>query len=218
MSHEYELSLTIEGTGEIITLSGAFSDSDWERLEAFVQYAEELLNSKFIQEGDGGQLSMQWHRETGLSVTARLPPWDDVIVFLHKFRPLLLLGESTSFYNIHSLLGKTLDHHLFRGILTREHELYSGKNMQSKLKITSNDAVLNSEKVLFDWLNSHEYHRNKEKQEFIASLHQMMPLDASKVVFLQLLVDKAFAVFNLAAFIQVVLGRSSGFSTALKQA
>ena len=73
----------------------------------------------------------------------------------------------------------------------------------------SNDVVLNSEKVLYDWLNSFEYHRDQEKPQFIESRHQMIPMDASKVLFLGLLADKAEAINNLAALISVIVGRQN---------
>jgi hypothetical protein len=89
--------------------------------------------------------------------------------------------------------------------------------MHSGLQIRHNDVLINSEKILLDWLNSHEYHREKQKQELIDSLHRMIPLDASKVVFLRLLAYKAQGVFNLAALIRVVLGKQKSVNMKLRQ-
>jgi len=88
-----------------------------------------------------------------------------------------------------------------------QREIYNGKRTQSAFQIKSNDTVLNSEKVLNDWLNSYEYHRDKEKRKFIESLHEMFPLEASKVIFLGLLSDKTQAIINVAKFIRVVVGK-----------
>ncbi len=41
----------------------------------------------------------------------------------------------------------------------------------------------------------------------IESLHQLIPLDASKVFFLSILLDKTKAIFNLADFIDLLTGR-----------
>jgi hypothetical protein len=68
-------------------------------------------------------------------------------------------------------------------------------------------VILNSEKVLNDWLNSFEYHRDKEKRKFIESINEMFPLDASKVIFLGLLSDKVQAIRNIAIFTRVVVGK-----------
>ena len=132
-----------------------------------------------------------------------LPDWNQVIVFLHKLRPLLLEDEKTNFYKIRNLLAKKLDNPHFRNLLTQYHQLYSGKKAQSEVQIKSNEIVLNSEDTLLDWLNSYEFHRNEDKRKFIESLHQMLPLDVSKVIFLRLLLDKAEAIHRLADFIRV---------------
>jgi hypothetical protein len=81
----------------------------------------------------------------------------------------------------------------------------------------SNKVLLNSESVLFDWLNSHEYHRNEDKREFIESLHQMIPLDLTKVVFLRLLVHKAVAAINMTTLISVLLGRKEEIEVTMRQ-
>jgi len=205
MPHKYELSLIIKETDEKVTLSGELSDENKELLEEYLQYAKELLSTSFLQSGGGGQLSIDLNPESGMTVTTQLPPWDDVMAFLHRFRPILLQSEGTNFYKIYNVLAKVLDHPHFRLLLNQQRELFSGKLMQSGI-------LINSEKVLFDWLNSHEYHRDKEKQEFIKNLHHMMPLDASKVIFLHLLTHKVIAVFNLAAFIRVVLGKQKSLN------
>ena len=47
----------------------------------------------------------------------------------------------------------------------------------------------------------------RKNREFIDSLHTMLPLEASKVLFLILLTDKLQAIHNVTAFIRVVLGK-----------
>ena len=79
--------------------------------------------------------------------------------------------------------------------------------MRSAVEIRSNDELVNSEKVLFDWLNSYEYRRDEEKREFTDRLDEALPLEASKVIFLSLLTDKAEAIFNVATLVRVVLGK-----------
>ena len=147
-----------------------------------------------------------------MEIVTKLPPWDDVMVFLHKFRPLGLKSEKTYFYRICNLLSKALSHPYLRSIIKEQRRVYSGKRMQSGFQIRSNDVLLNSEKVLFDWLNAYEYHRDKEKREFIEGLHKMLPLEASKVIFLSLLTEKAKAIFNLATLVRVVLGKQKTVS------
>lgn len=206
MAHEYELTLTINDTGENVTLKGSFQEDEWNLLNEFLEYAEDLLKTKYVRDGMPAALNMTFGQGSG-TVSTKLPNWDDVIVFLHKFRPIGLQSESTNFYKILNILSKELAHPHFRNLIDEQRDVYSGKRAQSGFKILSNDVVLNSEKVLYDWLNSFEYHRDKEKRQFIESLHQMIPLDASKVLFLGLLSNKTQAIHNIAVLIRVVVGK-----------
>ena len=207
MAHEYKLTMKIEQSGEDITLSGQFADSDWKRLEDFAQYAEELLNTKHVQSGMAAKLNIRWDQASGFSVVTELPPWDDVIVFLHKFRAIGLESESTYFYSICNILTKELADPSFRRLIDDQRELFAGKILQQQFKIQINEVVLNSEKVLYDWLNSYEYHRDEEKKRFIDSLHILLPLEASKVLFIALLTEKVKAIHNVATLVRVVLGK-----------
>lgn len=217
MPRKYDISLTIDDTGETVSASGELSDEEVKILEAFVQEAEQVWQTDFIQTGEKGQFKIQWNEESGTQVETVLPEWSQVIVFLHKFRPILLQNEKTNFYKLHNLLAKNLDQPLFRRSLSYQHELFSGKHNQAKFQFRSNKVLLNSEKVLFDWLNSHEYHREEEKQKFIESLHQMMPLNFSKVIFLGLLVDKAIASINIADLARVLLGKQTELEVEMKR-
>lgn len=76
--------------------------------------------------------------------------------------------------------------------------------------------LINSENVLFDWLNSHEFHRDEDKKKFITALHKMFPLDGSKVIFVRLLVYKAVAAINVANFILVVLGKKREMTVKMR--
>ena len=71
----------------------------------------------------------------------------------------------------------------------------------------SNDQVMNSEEMLFTWLNAHEYHRDRDKQEFLETLHKILPLEWSRGVFVSLLVDKTKAILTLAALVELALGK-----------
>jgi len=217
MSHEYQLTLNIQDTGEDISLAGTFEDSDWEILEAFAQYADELIKTKWVQDGMASSLTIRYDREAGTEVSAELPLWDDVIVFLHKFRPIGLQSEDTNFYRVCNLLAREITHRYFRSFVEQQRQLYSGKTTQAKFRMSLNDVLINSEKMLFDWLNAYEYHRDKEKREFINSLHQMLPLEASKVIFLGLLADKVQAVSNLGEVVLVVLGKRKSIDIEMKQ-
>lgn len=207
MPYEYELTLTIQDTPEIVTLKGRLQEDVWNLLIEFLDYTDDLLKTKFVKDGMPASLNIKMQQKTDLKVSTKLPDWDDVTVFLHKFRPIGLESESTNFYKICNILSKELTHPHFRNLINEQRELYSGKRAQTAFKIQSNNVILNSEKVLYDWLNAFEYHRDKEKRQTIEELHQMFPLDASKVIFLGLLSDKTQAIYNIAVLVRVVVGK-----------
>lgn len=216
MPYEYDLTLTINDTGETVSQKGSFEADDWNTLNEYLEYADDLLKTKFVQDGMPAALNIKWNQDSGMVVSTKLPNWDEVSAFLHKLRPFILEKESTYFYKICNILTRELTHPYFRNIVDQQRDFFSGKRVQSIYKISSNDTVLNSEKVLYDWLNSYEYHRDKEKRKFIDSLHEMFPLDGSKVLFLSLLTDKTKAINNIAVLVRLVVGKQTSFECQVK--
>lgn len=94
-----------------------------------------------------------------------------------------------------------------RYLLEEQKDLFSARHDQRRIQIRSNEELLNSDKVLQAYLNGFEYHRDKDKQAFIQGLHQMLPLDYSKVIFVGLLLDKAKAIFKLAGLVAGITGK-----------
>jgi hypothetical protein len=215
MPHKFKLDIIIDETSETVSETGEFSDEEIKQLEDFSIYASEVWQSEFIHSNERGQTNINWNETDGLTTKTTLPDWNKVIVFLHKFRPILLQNERTYYNKIHNILARHLRHKYFRGMLQIQHDLFNGKTDQSRIQIRSNQVLINSEKVLFDWLNSHEFHREEDKKEFIESLHQLIPLETSKVIFLGLLIDKAKAAINIASLIQVILGKQDEIEFAM---
>jgi len=205
MAHPFNLTMSCEQTGDTVNISGEFSDDEWQLLEDFLKYAEELFACRLLHSQADCSLNIKWDRDSGISVTTRLPPWEDVRAFLHTARPLLLQNEATSFYRVNNLLAKKLDHSYLRKMLSYQRQIYSGNRMQSALSIKINELVINSEETLSAWLNAYEYHRDKEKQETLRDLEQMLPLPALQVIFIQLLLEKTEAVFEMARLVRLVL-------------
>ncbi len=216
MEREYKLTLSVKDTNETITLEGQFAPDDWGRLEEYIEYADSLLRTTFVQNGMQSSFEISWDRETGMTFNTQLPPWDDVIVFLHKYRPIGLLSESTYFYKICNILSAELEHPYFRTMIQQQRDIFSGKTLQTRYQIKINEFVLNSEKVLYDWLNAYEYHRNKEKQALIDSLNSILPSDTTKAIFLGVLAEKASAIHDITVFTRVLLGKEKGFEGTMR--
>jgi hypothetical protein len=216
MNHEINLPMRIEGSDEEISIICSIKENDWITLEDFCQFAEDLLKTDWVKNGMQSTLNIHMKEGEPIQFTTQLPIWNDVIVFLHKIRPFLLQKEKTNFYRIANYLYKTIDNSDIRSFIAEQRSRYSGKTTQKSIKITSNDVIINSEKVLIDWLNAYEYHHDKDKKTSIDELHRMIPLEASKVLFLQMLSDKVAAIYNVTGFIRVLLGIQSNYNLMVK--
>jgi hypothetical protein len=113
MPLKYKLDFIVDNTGETASVSGELTNEELKLLTAFSTCAEDVWNTKFMQEPHKGEFQIDWHRDTGTNITTVLPEWDNVTVFLHKFRPLLLQREETNFYKVHNLLAKKSGPSLF---------------------------------------------------------------------------------------------------------
>ena len=49
MSHPYQLTLSIKDTEENVTLSGSFDEDEWSLLNEFLQYVDELIETKYVK-------------------------------------------------------------------------------------------------------------------------------------------------------------------------
>lgn len=205
MTHKCDLTLLNKKTDEKIIISGKFDSNEWKLLGAYSQYVTELGEVPILRNGIGSSSELHWDQEKGLSYSMSIPPWDDIIILLHKLRPLILYNEKTYFYNTCNIISKRLPHEWIRNLIKEQRDMFSGKSMKSQVQIFSNGILLNSEKVLKDWLNAYEYHRDEEKKEFLESLHKILPIEASKPLFVSLLIDKTRAILNLSMVVDVVI-------------
>lgn len=194
-------------TGEETSHSASFSDDGWSRFAAYLEHADELVANELVQIGVPTSAHMNINKETGVTWRVELPPWDDVIVLLHKLRPFVLHDEYASFDRITSIIGQRLDHPFFRRVLRSQRRLFNGKDMQELCVISSNGVVVNSDQVLTDWLNAYEYHRDQDKKAKIESLHRLVPLDYSKAIFVGMIGDKTDAILNVAGLVAVLTGK-----------
>ena len=208
MSHPVKLTLIDENEDEH-KIEAELSEDEWDTLEAYLDYVEDLFSAKLARRGVSVSLRMDWDEETQeLQVGADLPPEEDIIVLLHKLRPFILERESTHFMKVSSVLGKHLDNPYVRGMLKQARHLFDGRHLQSLFQVTANDEMLlNSDKALDLWLNAHEYHRDREYQENLKELTHMSTFDGARAIFLVLLIDKVKAIYMVASLVASVLGK-----------
>jgi hypothetical protein len=164
------------------------------------------MRTKFVQDGMPASLRIKWAEGAPLVFETSLPNWDDVVVFLYYLRPLYLQSEHATFHAACNVLSKSIPSPHIRSMVQLHRDIYSGKLMRTEISISANDTVVNSEEVLAAWLNAHEYHRDPDKKAFLAEVNRVMPMDASKVLFISLLTEKVKAIASVAEFVAVVLG------------
>ncbi len=206
MPLKYSITLKISQTNEEISSTGELTNDECELLQDFVKYADELFKTPFIQKRDFGGLEIKSDGKN-VEFIPSLPDWNDAELFIHKLRPFVLQDEATYFHKIRKFLGQKFTHAYFRGLLSLQKNKFNCKNTQNGVEIKSDGEIINSEKMLLQYLYAHQYHKDKDKQKSLEELHHLMPLDASKIFFLRLLLDKAQAIFCLADFIDLIFGK-----------
>lgn len=197
-------------------IKGEFKDNEWAMLNHFVKYANDLANIELIQQGGSGKLSINYSVEKGFAYSVDIPPDDKVIVLLHRLRPFILNDEPTNFNKICNCIGKALADDGFRKFIKSLKEYYMGQRMRDLILITSNSVLINADETLQKWLNAHEYHKDIAKQKELELLHQILPLEASRAIFIMMLYDKVRAIRIVAQFIDVLAGRQKSFSCKLE--
>jgi hypothetical protein len=192
--------------GRVETVPVFLSGEEEELLGRFWQYSRDLLESKWVRSGMHVRSTLTIRAGEGIKMEAEQPPWESVIEFLHRFRPFGLQEEPTSFGKIKNLVCKLVPHEQVRAFAQAQQESFSGRAMQRLVRVESNGVVLNGETTLNNWLNAYEYHRDQTKKKLLDDLHKILPLETSIPLFLNLLVDRAEAVLNLAELVGLILG------------
>lgn len=211
MPYPFEITIKQEISPDKI-VKGEFSDDEYASLQGYLQQYEQLAESKPLRENLPSGFKMHYDREKGLQVSATLPDSDTVSILLHRLRPFILQNEPASFIRITSVIGRHIDDEYVRRLLRQERERYDIRDVQRMMRIGMSDGVkdivLNSEKVLNNWLNSHEYHRDPDKQQAVEKLFSTLPGDLFAAILISMLVEKLQAIINIAMIVAVLLGQT----------
>lgn len=220
--HPYQLAIKItppeganEPTPEPVSISGQLGDKDWDLLKRFNERAIELFQTRFVQSGMPSNLNIKMEPGT-LSFSTQLPDPDDLAAFLHRLRPFFLGTEETNFDKICDLIKTRLDNQFITSMISEQQATYHGERLRSMFTIrlirqdtatpASDEFIVNSDELLKKWLYSSEYHFDNNKRELIESFETIMPLEAQKSVFIQLLGEKMEAISLVASIVRVILG------------
>lgn len=199
MTKKMLLKFRPRGSQGEIELPCSIAQDEWHLLMRFLECANKLASLRL---DIAVHYSVKWNRNTGLGYETRMPAEADLLAFLHAMRPFVLQKEDTYFDRICKLLKRHLSHDDIRAAIDYELDEFSGKHFQEQLGVKADGVMLNSEDILRKWLNAFEYHHDQDKKRALEELHRMIPLEASRALFLSMMIDKANAVFEIAALIR----------------
>ena len=190
------------------------TDEDVALFTAFLSYVTDLEALSIVQSPPS--LSLNFRVESGASVfSASLPPWETVMPLLHRLRPIILENEHASYATVAARLGQRVPSPAFRALLRFSRQIYDGRHQQEMIRVSANETVLNSERVLMNWLNAYEYHRDQSLKAQIDRLLGWLPEDLPRFFFVQMLFDKVRAAQALAGMAELALGRRTTFTARI---
>jgi hypothetical protein len=204
MAHKVGIRLSNSNSGDTTEQVIEFTENEWLQLQAYLREVKELQATRFAQQDSEVNLNLKWDKNVGITCSVAMPPLDEVLAFLHRMRPLILKREPASFLKVRKMIEQKLKG-AGNPLLAFSLELFQGESLEKQVVMKSNDKIINSEKMLFTWLNAHEYHHDHDKQEFLETLHKVLPLEWSRGVFVSFLIDKTKAIFMLASLIELIL-------------
>jgi hypothetical protein len=204
VAKEFGLSFIDPQSQQEIVVRGEFSDSEWRILVAFASYAEDIQNTLLFQDRTKVYTAIAWDREAGFIDNSVLPERSEVAEFIHSIRPIFLHSEETNFLRVRGIVAKKTDHPYPRHVLHQLRQHYLADPIQTGWNLSLGELPLNSEEALNIWLYGYEYHRDPEKRAEIEKIHGGPPGNASKSIFLTLLIHKAEAAIVLAGLIRAM--------------
>jgi len=207
-----KVKIAVDRGGQQLKVQADFPKQDWQLLLNYSECVHDLRRTRAFQKPLHVRMNFKLMFGEGLSVKIELPDWDDVIVLLHRLRPLILLNEPTFFGRIRNLLYQHIDNPGIREMLAYDNRLFTGDISLSQMRISlyggdiRQELTINSDNFFHTWLNAYEYHRDDEKRQFVERINKVFPEDASKAFLVSLVIDKVKAVNNLCGLIDVLSG------------
>lgn len=204
MAKQVRLCLS-DSTKDLADIIVSLCEEDIPTLEIFLEAYNLLSNSKV---GKGFPFKLELSHKTGhaTNVSTEFPDRDTRDILFHRLRPFILTGEPGSFDKVMGIIGRQITQQDVRSLLKKIRMLYDTRIAQSQIRIMSRDTVVNSEKTLQNWINSHEYHGDRVKRKEIDEL-LVGPLgELTQLLWIWLLSDKLLAIHNVAGIIELVMG------------
>lgn len=168
---------------------------EWQLLLDFASYADQLETTEFLRVGITDHCEVIV--DGSIRVTKDLPPASQLRELLHTLRPLILQNEPTSYVRVVGILGRRIDHHLWRGFIKGYARSFRADASQEFFTVRIGNLVLNSEEALDLWLNGYEYHRDREKRNRLSASIGSEVTETSRALFVDLLGAKVEAILEV---------------------
>ncbi|WP_037311509.1 hypothetical protein [Ruegeria halocynthiae] len=141
---------------------------EWDRALRFVQEANALRNTAFVQKEMGGSINLTVSRNHGISSKAREVDPEAVGNMLMKLRPFVLQkDQDVSFYAMAKVLKRYADHAFLRKQIDDAKSIFDLKRMQGARIFTPLGLPPVDNRSVMDWLNAFHYHRELKKREAV---------------------------------------------------
>lgn len=180
---------------------------DIELLKEFLSLTKSIQRLSFIN-NFSTSINMSGSVDQPFIITAKLPSEEDLSVFLHKMRPLILENERTYFTKITGFIGKVLADENLRIHLKDLNKKFKISKSHQPVLITINDTDITDERTLFVWLNAYEYHRDMQKIEELKPIIDFLGMETFKTLMVDKLVIKFNVVQELAYMVEHLIDES----------
>lgn len=198
---ERQLTFTSESNRTPVFLD--LSDTEQDVIKAYREEYRRLCNSSISKKELPCGLSIK--SGEAVTSTANLPSEDDLAILLHRLRPFILHKEPASFNRTVAVFGRHLRHPTVRAFLRELWREWKGERFFDEIALLQSTPI-DGEKLLLDWLNAKEYHRDPAKAESVANLRATMSEPLVDFIIVSLALDKLRAVRKAAAVTRLILG------------
>lgn len=131
---------------------------------------------------------------------------DSISAFLHMLRPFILKNEDCYLNKIKNTLYQKINSESFRNELKNITKIFNNPESHIPIKINIENRQVNTSELLNLYLNSFEYHRDKNKRNQIMSIVSNDEfLEVFKVFLLPLLLKKLNAIKRLGILVGIIL-------------
>lgn len=178
-----------------------FVEDDWVLFDDFITYSNDAHRTRFARELASYKPSFNFSNSGMVKNSGVVPDEEALVTFLHKYRPVILKKERTSFNNICSRLVLHIHNPGFTECVRQWRKEYSGAALREVFELKQGDIHLLGESFLDLYLNAFEFHRDKKKKEQLAVFEDKFTPEAKRGLVTLILICKFSSVSRLRFFL-----------------